>query len=91
MQALKSGKETADDRVERSLYQRAVGYTHDAVHFSSFQGVVTETPYRNHCPPDVTAQIFWLKNRRPDLWRDKREQELTGKDGAPLTITWLKS
>lgn len=91
LQALKSGKETADDRVERSLYQRAVGYTHDAVHFSSFQGVVTETPYRNHCPPDVTAQIFWLKNRRPDLWRDKREQELTGKDGAPLTITWLKS
>lgn len=91
LQALKSGKDTADDRVERSLYQRAVGYSHDAVHFSAFQGVVTETPYRNHCPPDVTAQIFWLKNRRPDQWRDKREQELTGKDGGPLTVTWLKS
>jgi hypothetical protein len=91
LQALKSGKSAADDRVERSLYQRAVGYTHDAVHFSAFQGVVTETSYRNHCAPDVTAQIFWLKNRRPDLWRDKREQELTGKDGGPLMVTWLKS
>jgi len=72
--ALKSGKEQADDRVERSLYQRAVGYSYDAVHFSSFQGTVTETPYREHCPPDTTAQIFWLKNRRPEQWRDKTEQ-----------------
>lgn len=84
LQALKSGKEQADDRVERSLYQRAVGYTHDATHFSAFQGQVTETPYRNHIAPDVTAQIFWLKNRRPDLWRDKQVQEVTGADGAPL-------
>lgn len=71
--ALKSGKEQADDRVERSLYQRALGYTYDAIHFSSFQGVVTETPYREHVPPDTTAMIFWLKNRRPDQWRDKTE------------------
>ena len=27
--------------------------------------------------PDTTAQIFWLKNRRPDMWRDKREQEIS--------------
>jgi hypothetical protein len=84
LQALKGGKDQADDRVERSLYQRAVGYTHDATHFSSFQGKVTATPYRNHCPPDVVAQIFWLKNRRPDLWRDKQIQEVTGADGSPL-------
>jgi hypothetical protein len=84
LQALKGGKEQADDRVERSLYQRAVGYTHDATHFTSFQGAVTATPYRNHCPPDVVAQIFWLKNRRPDLWRDKQIQEVTGADGSPL-------
>ena len=73
LQALKGGKDRADERVERSLYQRAVGYTFDAIHFSSFQGKVTATPYREHTAPDVTAQIFWLKNRRPDLWRDKQE------------------
>ncbi|HDA7126325.1 TPA: hypothetical protein O5T86_001258 [Staphylococcus aureus] len=74
LQALKGGKDEADDRVERSLYQKATGYTYDAIHFSSFQGVVTATPYREHVPPDTTAMIFWLKNRRPDLWRDKTEQ-----------------
>lgn len=82
LQSLKGGKDEADDRVERSLYQRAVGYTHDATHFSSFQGTVTATPYRNHCAPDVTAQIFWLKNRRPDLWRDKQELDHKSSDGS---------
>lgn len=78
LQALKTAKEAADNRVERSLYQRAVGYSYDAMHFSSFKGSVTETPYREHCPPDTTAQIFWLKNRRPDQWRDKQEVAHSG-------------
>lgn len=82
--ALKDGKDAADNRVERSLYHRAVGYSYDAVHFSSYRGAVTKTKYREHCPPDTTAQIFWLKNRRPDQWRDKQIQEVTGADGAPL-------
>ncbi len=81
-QALKAGKETADDRVERSLYHKAVGYSFDALHFSSFQGIVTETPYREHVPPDTTASIFWLKNRRQKDWRDRIEH--TGADGGPL-------
>lgn len=84
LQALKGGKDEADDRVERSLYQKAVGYTFDAVHFSSFQGAVTATPYREHVAPDTTAAIFWLKNRRKENWRDRHE--VTGADGTPLMI-----
>jgi hypothetical protein len=34
-------------------------------------------PYVEHIPPDVTACIFWLKNRRPDLWRDTHQLEHT--------------
>lgn len=33
---------------------------------------------------DVTAMIFWLKNRKPQEWRDRREHEVTGKDGGPI-------
>lgn len=84
LHALKAGKDQADDRVERSLYQRAVGYSYDSVHFSAFQGVVTETAYREHCPPDTTAQIFWLKNRRADTWRDKVDHTLANPDGTPI-------
>lgn len=83
-QALKTGKEIADERVERSLYQRAVGYEADDVHVSNYQGGVTLTPIKKHYPPDTTAAIFWLKNRRRDEWRDKHDHEHTGKDGGPI-------
>lgn len=86
--ALKAGKDAADDRIERSLYAKATGYTFDAVKiFCSKDGVVTQVPYREHVPPDTTAMIFWLKNRRKDQWRDRQEHEHTGKDGAAIEVT----
>ena len=78
-QALKVGKDVADDRVEKSLYRRAIGYTHDAVKIMQFQGSEVVIPYEEHHAPDVTACIFWLKNRRRAEWRDKVEHEHTGK------------
>ena len=83
-QAMKSGKELSDERVERSLYSRATGYSYDAVKiFCSKDGVVTTVPYVEHAPPDTGACAFWLKNRRPELWRDRREIVATG-DGKNL-------
>lgn len=88
LQALKVGKDEADDRVERSLYQRANGYTSDAVKIFMPAGASKPVyaPYREHVPPDTTAMIFWLKNRRPDLWRDRVQNEHTGKDGGPIIV-----
>jgi len=85
-QALKDGKSVADERVERALYQRAVGYTFDAVKIFLPKDSVDPVlvPYREHCPPDVTACIFWLKNRKKDDWRDKQQLEHTGKDSGPI-------
>lgn len=85
-ESLKVGKAAADDRVENSLYHRAVGYTFDAVKIFQHQGQVVEAPYREHVPPDVTAQIFWLKNRRKAEWRDKIDHELAGKDGGAIEV-----
>lgn len=73
-QSLKVGKAVADDRVEQALYRRALGYSHDAVKIAvNAQGEVTVVPFVEHLPPDTTAGIFWLKNRRPAEWRDVRE------------------
>lgn len=68
--ALKAGKEPADERVERSLYHKAIGYSYDAVKILQYEGNPVVIPYREHVPPDTTACIFWLKNRRRDQWRD---------------------
>lgn len=75
--ALKEGKSKSDTEVTKSLYKRATGFTMPDTYFSSYQGVVTATPYTKHYAPDTIAQIFWLKNRRPDLWRDKQDVDMT--------------
>lgn len=74
--SLKAGKDEADSKVTKSLYQRAIGYEHDDVHISNYQGEITITPIRKHYPPETTAGIFWLKNRQKDKWRDKTEQDI---------------
>lgn len=79
-QAIKISGSEADERVERSLYARAVGYTFDAVKIMQHQGVPLTVKYKEHVPPDTTAMIFWLKNRKPDLWRDISKHEV-GKPG----------
>lgn len=79
--ALKVGKAEADDRVERSLFHRANGYSHEAVKIFMPAGATKPVyaRYVEHVAPDTTACIFWLKNRRPDLWRDVTRTEHSGK------------
>ena len=72
---LKVGKEKSDARVERSLFHRAVGYTFESEKVFQYQGEIVRAAIIEHVPPDTTAGIFWLKNRRPDLWRDKQDVE----------------
>lgn len=88
LQALKAGKACADERVVRSLYHKAVGYRHEAVKIFLPAGATQPiyAPYVEQVPPDTTAMIFWLKNRRPDLWRDRQQHEHSGPDGAPIPI-----
>lgn len=78
--ALKKGKAFVDDRVIRSLYQRATGYKYTEKTFENIvfgNGTATKNvkvkTVVKHVEPNVTAQIFWLKNRRPQDWRDVKE------------------
>jgi len=75
-QSLKVGKDIPDANVERSLYQRAMGYSHPDMDVRVVDGKIIKTPIVKHYPPDTTAAIFWLKNRKPKDWRDKQEVEL---------------
>jgi hypothetical protein len=83
--ALKVGKSEADERVERSLYNRAIGYTFNSEKVFQFQGQIVRTPTIEHVPPDTVAMIFWLKNRRPEQWREKNETVITHRRANELT------
>ena len=70
--ALKRGKDVVDIEVENALLKRAMGYDYveERVEVNG-NGKRKVTQTTKHIPGDTTAQIFWLKNRRADRWRDK--------------------
>jgi hypothetical protein len=76
-QALLEGKDAFDDRIERSLAQKAAGYTFHTEKVMQFEGKVIRADIVEHIPPDVGAIKLWLSNRRPDKWREKTEAALT--------------
>lgn len=95
--ALKGGKEYADSLVEDSLLKRALGYEYKELTFERTttlvvdeDGAVRDEPGTKvktvvkQLAPDPTSMIFWLKNRQPDKWRDKKEIE------GNLTVTKLE-
>ena len=99
LSAIKRGKEVVDREVENALCKNAQGHSYveeqgfkvKKVYYDKegrrceTEDVVTVEVTR-YKPPDVTAQIFWLKNRKPAEWRDKRETEISGPDGGPIEV-----
>lgn len=87
-QALRVGKEACDDRVERSLYQRAIGYEQDAVKIFMPAGAEEPVyaPYRERIAADVGAAKLWLTNRRGDTWREKTETDINLKTDLASAI-----
>lgn len=88
--ALAEGKEIADSKIERSLYQSAQGYYVDEeerlieVNKDGTTKLGDLRTKKRYIPPSTTAQIFWLKNRKKESWRDVAKTEVTGADGQPL-------
>lgn len=74
-EALREGKDYSDAIIEESLFQRAKGYTVTLEEAKEGDKAYVKT-ITKHYAPDITAIIFWLKNRRPDSWRDVRQLDL---------------
>lgn len=82
-QAIMSGKEIADERVERSLYQAATGYRYVEqqafkVKTGQYEEDVKVVDVEKHKPAETPAAVFWLKNRRSGKWKDKSETAISG-------------
>lgn len=86
--ALKKGKEVVDRQVENALLKRALGYDYVEIKEEIENGVVTKCiRTTRHVVPDTTAQIFWLKNRKPDVWRDKQNLQVEGSLNTASSLT----
>jgi hypothetical protein len=94
--ALKEAKALIDIAVEDSLLRRALGYSVTETSTTKKGGKVLETKtIEKEVVPDVTAQIFWLKNRKPEIWREKQiikmdYEKLTDEDLAKVSESILE-
>ena len=87
---LKQGKEVVDREVENELHNKAIGFTRIVTkpikvknieyidgRKASEKETIEYVEEELYFPPDTTAQIFWLKNRKPNEWRDKKDVGVT--------------
>ena len=84
LEALKRGKEVVDIQVENALLKRALGYRYKEITKElTSNGIEVTKIVEKEVQPDTTAQIFWLKNRKPIEWRDKQNVEVSGNINNP--------
>lgn len=94
-ESIKAGKQLADANVAQRLYERAIGFEHDSEEIKVLsmgdQGSeIVRVPIRKIYPPDSTAAIFWLKNRRPTEWRDKQEIDQKTEHSGSIGFTGIE-
>ena len=97
VEALRKGKEVVDREVENALFKSAIGFMQKVkkpvrireVEYDPKSGKKiresekwVQVEEEIYIPPQVTAQIFWLKNRKPDEWREKNDLTLTPSNGV---------
>lgn len=95
MAAVSLGREAAADRVERALFERAIGYSWPSEKLlvvSGGQGCgssVVREDITEHVPPDPVAIKYFLNNRRRKEWAER--QQIEGGDGGPLVVKIIRS
>ena len=72
---LERGKDRADAKIAKALYQRCIGYSHADTHITGYKGEVTITPIRKYYAPDTAAIKFWLTNRQKEMWAETHKVE----------------
>ncbi len=85
---LKEGKENADGKVAETLYRRALGFTRVTYKLDENGKRIK---HEEHLPPDTTAAIFWLKNRRRADWKDKHDVDFGVNSDIEITVTGKKA
>lgn len=73
--SIKKGRELSDAEIAQSLYHRAKGYRHRETKVMQYQGSIIKVDVDKHYPPDTLAAAIWLRNRRPELWRNNPQPQ----------------
>jgi hypothetical protein len=89
--SIRAGRDGADEHVAKSLYGRAVGYSHAEDKIFQYEGQPVVVPTVKHYPPDTQAASLWLRNRQPARWRDRLEHSLDPDSAKTLAELFVKA
>ncbi len=89
LEACRAGAEAAAPRVERALFERAMGYTFESEEIKVIDGEIVRVPIREHVPPDYNSMRLWLCNRAPGRWKDISHLHAGVDEDNPLAV-WFK-
>lgn len=84
--AINRGRENADAKVEKALHARALGYSHPEDKIFCHEGAIITAETVKHYPPDTAAAFIWLKNRKPQDWRDRMDVNVVDPDEAARKV-----
>jgi len=86
-EAIKRGQQESIDKVENSLFKRAVGYEYTETKIEKSGDYEKTIKTKKKVIPDTTAQIFFLKNRRAEIWREKQDIAHSGKIDTGIDLS----
>lgn len=87
---IKRGKEVVDRQVENALFKSAIGYEYTEITKElTDSGMKVTKRVTKQVAPNPTSAIFWLKNRKPDEWRDRKETQISGEMSVSNPFTNL--
>lgn len=89
LESLKRGKISADAEIAESLFHRGKGYSHTENKIFQYEGTPIIVPTVKHYPPDTAACMAWLKNRQPEVWRERQEANQSVESEVSAAITKL--
>jgi hypothetical protein len=73
-EAVQQGRDVADAIAVESLFTRVTGYNHRVEKVFLYRGEPRTATYTAHIPPETRACMYWLRNRRPEDWREISER-----------------
>lgn len=91
--AVLRGKCAADAKVEKSLFQRAIGFTvEDTERTVDIDKDGNPKPVRvrttkKNVPPDTMAIMYWLNNRKRNQWSQRQETTITAEDSEGQVVS----
>ena len=91
--AIKKGKETVDREVENAMHKAATGYwvTEEKTFIEEVDGKRKQKIERHKkwIAPSVGAQVYWLKNRKPDVWNERNQPETVSQENKVVDLMEL--